>query len=315
LFGFRGEKFHAILAYQTSPITQALPALILRRRFRAPVMLWVLDLWPDTLAAMGVIKSPGLLRLVGGLVRFVYRRCDRILIASKAYADNIARHGGDADHVRYFPGWSETEIADSVVAAPAPELAACAGKFTLLFAGNIGEAQDFPAIIDAADALRDHGDIAFAIVGDGSAMAATQAAIGARGLDARVGFAGRHPVARMPSFCAGADALLVSLRAAPVWALTIPGKVQTYLASGKPIIGMLNGAGADVIAESGGGQTAPAGDGRALAAQVLALKALSVDQRAAMGAAGQAYCAREFDRASLIAAFTRWADDVRGEWA
>ncbi|OGQ17273.1 MAG: glycosyltransferase WbuB [Deltaproteobacteria bacterium RBG_16_71_12] len=296
----RDATWDAIFVFQTSPITAALPALLLRRLEHTPVLLWVLDLWPESLSAVGAVRDQRLLDAVGRLVSFIYRRCDLILAQSRAFVANIERWAGSTERVRYFPGWAEAVFVDQEVATLAPELAAFREKFKVMFAGNIGEAQDLPAVLDAAERLRAHEQIAWLIVGDGRAAGALRADIERRGLQERVHLLGRFPLERMPSFFAGADALLVSLKADPIFASTIPGRVQSYLAAGVPILGMLDGEGARVIVEAGAGLTARAGDGRALADNVLALAGMSPEERAAMGARGKAFGAREFDRKVLI---------------
>lgn len=308
----RNRSFDAIFVFQTSPVTAALPALLLRRIKRAPVLMWVLDLWPDTLSAVGVVRSPTLLGAVGRLVAFIYRRCDRILVQSRAFLANVRRHGGDMARVRYFPGWAEPIFEGGLEGVEAaPETTPYReGGFNVLFAGNLGDAQDFPAILDAAEALRARRDIRWLIVGDGRAAPMVRAEIDRRGLQVNVVLLGRHPLDRMPSFFRAADALLVTLKRDPIFAMTIPGKVQSYLAAGLPLLAMLDGEGARVIEEAGAGLVAPAGDGRALAAQVERLAGLSPGERAAMGARARACCEREFDRASLITALESWIREV-----
>ena len=306
-------RWDAIFVFQTSPITAALPALLLRKLRDTPVLMWVLDLWPESLSAVGAVRSPQILDAVGRLVSFTYKRCDLILAQSRAFFANIERWAGDTRRVRYFPGWAEALFVDGATGDLAPELSPWQGRFKVLFAGNIGEAQDFPAILDAAERLRDREDIHWIVLGDGRAAPTVKEQIERRGLSARVHLLGRFPLERMPSFFAGADALLVSLKADPTFASTIPGKVQSYLAAGVPLLGMLDGEGARVIEESGAGLTAPAGDGGALAEQVLALSQKSPAERAEMGARGRAYCAREFDRKVLIDRLEGWLQDLQRE--
>lgn len=297
----RGRAFDAIFVFETSPITSALPALLLRWIKRAPLAMWVLDLWPDTLSAVGVVRSPRVLGWVGQLVRFIYKRCDRILAQSRAFFPAIERWSDGLDRLRYLPAWAEAVFeGDLAQAEMAPELASYRDGFNVMFAGNMGEAQDFPAILDAADNLRERADIRWLIVGDGRMTDWVRDEIIRRGLTNRVFLLGRHPLERMPSFFAGADALLVSLRAEPIFAMTIPGKVQTYLAAGKPVLGMLDGEGARVIQEAGAGLVCPAGDGRELARCVERLAAMDKHTRMRMGASGQTYGSREFDRDLII---------------
>lgn len=312
MWKLRGRRFDGIFVFQISPITAALPAIALRWRKRAPLLMWVLDLWPDTLAAVGVVRSPRLLALVGRLVRFVYDRCDRILVQSRAFTDKVAALAGGVERIRYFPGWAESLFIDSQVAiAPAPELAAYTNDFKILFAGNIGEAQDFPAIMDAADALRNTPNLRWLIVGDGRAASQVREEIVRRGLQDTIILLGRFPLERMPSFFAGADALLVTLRKEPIWSMTIPGKVQSYLAAGKPLLAMLDGEGSRVIQEAEAGLVAPAGDGEALAAQVRRLMALDAKARMEMGRNGTAYGHREFDRQQMVDALENWIAECR----
>lgn len=307
MWKLRGQRFDGIFVFQISPITAALPAIALRRFKRAPMLMWVLDLWPDTLAAIGVVRSPRLLGLVGRLVRFVYDHCDRILVQSRAFTDKVAALAGGTERIRYFPGWAESLFIDGDAGpAPAPELAPYANDFSILFAGNIGEAQDFPAIIDAADTLRGTPGLRWLIVGDGRAAPQVREEIARRGLQDRIVLLGRFPLERMPSFFAGADALLVTLRKEPIWSMTIPGKVQSYLAAGKPLLAMLDGEGSRVIKEAEAGLVAPAGDGQALAAQVRRLMALDLKERAAMGRNGIAYGQREFGRQQMVDALEGW---------
>lgn len=308
----RGRRFDAIFMFETSPITSALPAVLLRRLKKAPLLMWVLDLWPDTLSAVGVVRSPRVLGWVGRLVGFIYKRCDRILVQSRAFYPNVERWGGDVQRIRYFPAWAEAVFAGDLHAVePAPEVLPYQGSFNVMFAGNIGEAQDFPAILDAAERLKHRTDIRWLVVGDGRAAGWVAEQIERRGLKDRVVMLGRHPLERMPAFFRGASALLVSLRAEPIFEMTIPGKVQSYLASGLPLLGMLDGEGARVIAESGAGLVCGAGDGAALARQVEALAAMDADARRDMGAAGKNYGAREFERERLMRALEGWLAEAK----
>lgn len=311
LWRLRGRSFDAIFVFQTSPITSALPGLALRRLKHAPLLMWVLDLWPETLAAVGVVRSPLLLKWVGKLVGYIYRRCDRVLVASHAFDANVREYSGDATRIRYFPGWAEPIFEGSLSeVALAPEVEPYRETFNVLFAGNIGAAQDFPAILDAAQALRDEPELRWLIVGDGRAADWLRGEIVRRGLQDSVVMLGRHPIERMPAFFRGASALLVSLKKDPIFALTIPGKVQSYLATGLPIVAMLDGEGAAVIAQAGAGLVCEAGAGAQLAERVRQLMRLPAEERAAMGERGRRYCGREFSLAGLMTALETWAGEL-----
>lgn len=306
----RGRKFDAIFVFETSPITSALPAILLKWIKRAPLTMWVLDLWPDTLKAVGIVKSDRALQIVGLLCRFIYSQCDLILGQSRAFVEPIRRWAGSTEKFRYFPAWSEEIFnAQTDTIDPAPEMGAHTGHFKIVFAGNIGEAQDFPSVLQAALLTRDRPDIHWLIVGDGRAAPQLRADIQRFDLATTVFMLGRYPVERMPSFFVSADALLVSLKPEPIFGMTIPGKVQSYLAAGKPLLGMLDGEGARVIVESDSGLVAPSGDAHSLAKHAIALADMGPDQRTQMGTNGRRYVDCHFKRTELISQLEDWLVD------
>lgn len=305
MWRLRGRHFDAIFAYEPSPITVGLPAATMRAIKRAPVAFWVLDLWPETLQAIGVVRSPALLRAVGKLVTFIYRRCDLILAQSKSFIPQIQKYAGADSCVEYFPSWAES-LFDSTSAALAEEVPESPGCFNVMFAGNIGDAQDFPAILSAAESLKQHSHIRWLIVGDGRLASWVAEEIERRGLQKTVLMLGRHPVERMPSFFKHAHALLVSLKDEPIFAMTIPGKLQSYLVAGVPIMAMLNGEGAEVVRTAGAGMTCASGDHAALANCVLELSRMTQEERVSMGGNAKALSAREFDRDTLIGRLENW---------
>jgi len=312
LFGawrLREEKFDVIFVFEPSPITVGLPAAFLRYLKRTPVAFWVLDLWPETLQAVGVVRSKTILNAVGKLVSFIYNRCDLILAQSRSFIPQIFKYCRKDGSVQYFPSWSDS-VFDFEAVEAAPEVPEGSAHFDIMFAGNIGEAQDFPAIIEAATLLKENDAIRWLIVGDGRASEWVKSEIQKRGLESRVLMLGRYPVDRMPSFYKCADALLVSLRDEPIFSMTIPGKLQSYLAAGIPVLAMLNGEGADIVLKSGAGLACPAGNGAALAEAALNMSRMSDEDRHIMGARGVQFSKTEFDRDRLISKLLSWFDDL-----
>lgn len=295
----RGKPADVIFVFEPSPVTVGLPAVWLGKIKNAPVVFWALDLWPDTLAAMGVVRSPRILAWVGHMVRFIYNRCTLVLGQSRSFLVSIAHYCDDKAKIRYFPSWAEDLFMDGHV-QPAPEVPEWVDGFTVVFAGNIGEAQDMSAVLDAAERLKDHACIRWVIVGDGRKSDWLQSEVILRGLDKKVLLPGRFPIERMPSFYAHADALLVSLKRDPVFSMTIPGKVQSYLMAGIPLLGMLDGEGAAVIRDSKAGLSCEAGDDAGLAEAVLVLAAMSADDRKQLGLNGRTYAQQEFGRTQLM---------------
>lgn len=295
----RGKPADVVFVFEPSPVTVGLPAVWLGKIKKAPVVFWALDLWPETLAAIGVVRSPRVLNWVGHLVRYIYNRCTLVLGQSRGFLGSIASYCDDKAKIRYFPSWAEDVFTDENV-TPASEVPETVNGFTVVFAGNIGEAQDMPAVLDAAEQLKDNDGIRWVIVGDGRNSDWLQSEVLRRGLHKKVLLPGRFAVERMPSFYAHADALLVSLKRDPVFSMTIPGKVQSYLMAGIPLLGMLDGEGADVIREAQAGLTCEAGDGDGLAKAVLALAAMPLAERNQMGLNGLKYAQQEFGRTQLM---------------
>lgn len=310
LWKLRGRRFDAIFAYEPSPITVGLPAVLMRSVKRAPLAFWVLDLWPETLQAIGVVRSPRLLKVVGKLVAFIYVRCDLILAQSQSFIPHIKKYAGDASRLAYFPSWAET-IFDRKEVVPASEVPLRPNSFSVMFAGNIGDAQDFPAILAAAESLKSHAHIRWLIVGDGRMAGWVADEIRKRSLQDCFLMLGRYPLERMPSFFKHANALLVSLKGEPIFAMTIPGKLQSYLAAGIPVVAMLNGEGADVVVRSRSGLTCAAGDHVGLAAAVLKLSQMTNEEREAMGENGLDISAREFGRDSLLDQLEVWLKQLK----
>lgn len=303
----RRESIDVIFVYEPSPVTVGIPGALMRRLLGAPLVFWVLDLWPETLKAVGVIQSRSGLGLVALLVRWIYRRCDLILAQSKSFIPQIRAYSDLSKRVEYFPSWAESLFGAGFEASAAPEVPSQSGAFTVMFAGNIGEAQDFPSILNAAELLSvSHPHIRWIIVGDGRLGDWVSQEVKRRNLESNVFLLGRFPVERMPSFFRSADALLVTLKSEPIFAMTIPGKLQSYLASGKPIVAMLDGEGARLLQESGAGIVAPSGDAAKLAAAVVSVSEMPEPERALMGRNGAELYAQEFERNTLLDRLELW---------
>ena len=292
--------FDLIFVFEPSPITVGIPAIMLKKFKRAPVMFWVQDLWPESLSATRAIRSELLLHWVAQLVRFIYQRCDRILVQSEGFIPSVTALGADPQRVAYFPNWAEALYRPVATAEDAPERKEVPAGFCVMFAGNIGAAQSFETILEAATLLRQHHDIHWVVVGDGHRRAWVEGQILERGLKQSVHLLGPRPAEVMPHYFALADALLVTLKCDPIFALTIPSKVQSYLACAKPILAALNGEGARVVRESGAGLVCPAEDAKALAESVLRLSCMSPQERAAMGQKGRTYFEANFEREKLL---------------
>jgi colanic acid biosynthesis glycosyl transferase WcaI len=297
IYRLRHIDFDSIFVFEPSPITVGLPAVFLRKIKNAPMVFWVLDLWPQSLMAVGVLNSRVLLRVLGFIVSYIYNRSDLILGQSKSFILQISKYSNH-NRIEYFPSWAEPIFE-------VPKKNYLNNKkynhnFNILFAGNIGEAQNFPAILDAIELLKDNANIHWTIVGGGRKYKWLKSEIEHRGLNSFITMSGRHSVEEMPKFFQDADALLVSLKDDPIFSMTIPGKVQAYLISGKPILAMLNGEGAKIIEKSNSGIVCGAGQSQCLANAAKKLCEMSYTELNDMGQRGVELSMKEFNRTKLI---------------
>jgi glycosyltransferase involved in cell wall biosynthesis len=304
-FRCRG-RYDAILVFQMSPATMGIAALVMKLVKKAPIFYWVQDLWPETLVATGAIRTRWLLWFVDQLVRRIYRASTFVLIQSRSFRGHVESRGVRPERILYLPNTAEPFYVPLAKDHAHAALVGVPAGFRVMFAGNIGSVQALPTILSAAEATRNRPDVQWLIVGDGSMREWVAAEVQKRQLAATVHLLGRFPPHEMPRLFAGVDALLVTLRRDPVLALTIPSKVQSYLAAGKPIVGSLDGEGASIIREAGAGLCGPAEDAEALAAQVLALHSLESSVRVDMGRRGREYFLAQFRDDMLIDRLEGW---------
>jgi colanic acid biosynthesis glycosyl transferase WcaI len=292
------ERIDVILTFEPSPITTGVPSAVLRWLRRVPTVLWVQDLWPETLVATGMVNSRVILRLVVHLVRFVYRTSDLILVQSEAFVDSVRRYAPARTPIEYVPNWAEDFYRPLPAQACTAERAEFPAGFAVLFAGSIGVAQSLETMLDAAQVSSP--EIQWIVLGDGHRAAWLRQQIAERGLTDRVHFLGSRPAEAMPRYFAAADALLVSLRDDPIFALTIPSKLQSYLACGRPVLAVLGGEGARIVREAACGVVVPPKDAAGLARAALELRRLTPAARSAMGQRGYDYYRTRFGRGGVI---------------
>jgi glycosyltransferase involved in cell wall biosynthesis len=294
------QGFDAILVYEPSPMTIGIPARALRALTGAPLLFWVQDLWPESLSAAGGVRSSLFLAAAARLVRWIYRGCDRVLVQSEAFVAPVQALGVPRERIRYLPNSAESFYRRLEAAPHDREEEEMPAGFRVVFAGNIGAAQDFATIVTAAELLRERKDIQWIIFGDGRMRGWVEEQVRARGLQASFHLLGQRPAERMPQYFACADVLLATLRREPIFAYTIPSKLQSYLACGKPLIVALEGEGARIVAEAGAGWAVPPEDPRALADAVAAASQLAKPEREAMGNRGEAFFREHFEREKLL---------------
>lgn len=296
-WALRGRRFDAIFVYGTSPILQAIAAIVLKWLKGAALVVWVQDLWPDSLQITGFVKNPRLLAAVAVVVRWIYRRSDLLLVQSPAFVAPVeAMAGGTPVQVHENPG-DRTASAQQTPTTLRLDKSA----FNIVFAGNLGTVQSLDCVLDAAELLGAASGVRWVLVGSGARDAWLAEQVARRGLT-QVQLAGRLPPEQMPAVFDQADALLVSLTGSPALRLTVPSKIQAYLAAGRPILASMDGEGARVVQAAGAGLASAAEDAEGLAAAARALQAMTPEQRQGMGEAGRRYYAEHYEPERLARA-------------
>jgi colanic acid biosynthesis glycosyl transferase WcaI len=271
----------------TPPMTATLPAVALRLLRGVPFVPDVQDLWPDTLAATGMVNNPRVLGLIGWWTNFSFRRAARIVVLSAGFRQRLLDRGLSVP-IAVVHNWAPPEIVDVARTLPSPH-APGIRPFTILFAGNMGKAQGLDVVLNAAEILQSEGStVRFALIGGGVERGHLKQRINDLQLHNVDFHEPLHP-SRMGEVFADADALLVHLREDPLFEITIPSKIQAYLAIGRPIILGVRGNAADMVRDAKAGVTFAPDSHLGLVAAVKQISALSPSDRADMGAAGQSY--------------------------
>lgn len=291
------KKFDVILVHEPSPITQGLPAIVVSKIQKIPLHFWVLDLWPESLTSAGGLNNKAVLSLFEKMVKYIYNNSHKILISSKGFKESILAKGNYADKLVYFPNWAEDSILKGNSNYPIPDLPP---GFKIIFAGNIGVAQDVNSVIKTALILKEKTDIHFVFIGDGRSKVQLEDFVLENDLNQTVHFLGRFPIDAMKTFFNQADVLLVSLKDELIFNVTVPAKLQAYLCTQKPILGMFNGEGASIIDDANCGLFVNAGDFKALAQKILKLYEMSIEERNILGGNGFKYFEENFTMSKCI---------------
>jgi glycosyltransferase involved in cell wall biosynthesis len=291
-------SFDAIFVYEPSPITVGIPAVFAKKCFKAPIYFWAQDLWPESLIAAGGVKNKLVLSFFNSLTKWTYNHSKKVLIQSDGFREYILNQGIPNDKIIFYPNPTEDFYKPLKKLVEYQEFFQNQ-YFNIVFAGNIGEAQSFETIIGAITLLKDL-PIKVIVLGDGRYKKTALNLIKEKGIESHFNFLGSYPPKEMPKFFSHADALLVSLKKDKIFSLTIPAKIQSYLACGRPIIASIDGEGAKIINDAKCGVTSPAEDSITLSNVIKELMALDKSSLNEMGNNGRTYYEKEFNRDYLL---------------
>jgi glycosyltransferase involved in cell wall biosynthesis len=277
---FKTDKdFDIIFVQQLSPVTMAMPGIwALKRNKKAKLYLWVLDLWPESVTATTGITNKFIISLLDNLVKYIYSKSDYILISSKSFENSIKQRSINKQ-ILYFPNWAES-IYEETELNNNYDLPKLPNGFNIMFAGNIGEAQDFETILSAAIQTKAE-NINWILVGDGRKLDWVRSQVKFHNLQ-NIAILGRYPIEAMPYFFKEANVMLLTLKNSTISDLTVPAKLQAYIASGKIILAAINGEAYDIINSQNIGLACKSGDFKSLSENAKILKNISEEQKILM---------------------------------
>lgn len=288
LFGALLTRKPDVIYVYHPPLTVGLTAMVLGAVKRAPFVYDVQDLWPDTLAASGMLHDRRALRVVDWVARWVYRRAGVLVVLSEGFKSALVERGVPASKIEVIHNWCDEDQLQASTSAGA-ESEPPAERFTVAFAGTMGKAQNLESVLRAAKLLQvTNPDIRFVFVGGGVEAGALEACSREMALG-NVRFLPRMPMSEVGGVLAAADVLLVHLKDDPLFEITIPSKTQAYLAAGKPVLMAVRGDAATMIRESGGGVVCRPDDPEDLARVVGDFAAMDPAELRAMGSKGREY--------------------------
>lgn len=293
------HKYDLVFCQQLSPVMMSSPAVLYKKIRHVPLYTWVLDLWPESLAAAGGINNKYILGFFNLFVKSEYKNSDKILTSSKSFDQSILKYGDYKDKVIYYPQWSDGASNASGLNFALPEKLqelSSNGDFIVMFAGAVGEAHGMECNMQAALKTKEYKNIKWVIVGDGRRLDWVRSFVKENGIEETVITLGRFPSETMPLFFEKADVMLVSLTDSPLFNMYSPAKIASYMAAERPIIAALNGEGGEVIKAAECGWNVKAGDSDGLAKLVIALSQTDKQELAVKGQKGKAYYDKFFTK-------------------
>ena len=261
------KKYDAIIVHQTSPVTQAWPAILLGKIKRIPIYTWVLDIWPDSVLSTINSNNNFIKKPLDWFTDWMYRSSTKILISSPGFKDLVNRNADYSDKIIDFPNWSE-----DITSMPLQKIPSLPKGFTIMMAGNIADGQGISDVVLAIEELKKYLDINWVFVGGGALLQWLKDYVAAHSLG-NVYVLGRYPFDSMSAFYSVADVMLLTLKRSicPHLNATIPARVQSYLSAGKPIVGMAGEGVQALVNDHQCGLIAPSGDYKSLAKNILTL--------------------------------------------
>ncbi|MBK5240801.1 glycosyltransferase family 4 protein [Clostridium sp.] len=298
---FTGIKADFVFIFEVSPMTQALPGVWYAKKRNVPCYLYVQDLWPENVEIITGITNKNIIGAIGKMVDYIYSGCSRIFTTSNSFMKAIANRGVPIEKIEYWPQYAEDFYKPlentSIEEIPKDD------AFNIIFAGNIGTAQGLDILPKAASLLKENHlnrRIRFNIVGDGRYKESLVELVKEGNLSDMFNFIPKQPGTRIPEFMAASDAAFLCLTESPLFSMTIPAKLQSYMACGMPIIASADGETDKIIKESNSGVCSPAGDAQKLSEKIIEISNELPERLTKLGINARNYYDGNFNKQELL---------------
>lgn len=289
-----------VFVFEVSPMTQALPGVWYAKKRKIPCYLYVQDLWPENVEIISGVRDKKIITIIGRMVDYIYSECNKIFTTSQSFIKAIHLRGVPLEKIEYWPQYAE-DFYVPIKRRSIPEILND-DFFNIVFAGNIGTAQGLEILPKAAEIIRSRTTrkVRFNIVGDGRNKNDFVNMVSIMNLDEMFNFVSQQPATKIPEFMAACDAAFLSLTDSPLFAMTIPAKLQTYMACGVPIIASATGETAKIIKESNSGLYGRPGNAEELADNIITLANKSKEELAQLGYNARNYYDHYFNKSNLL---------------
>lgn len=298
---FTKIKADYVFIFEVSPMTQALPGVWYAKKRKIPCYLYVQDLWPENVEIITGITNPSIIGAIGKMVDYIYDRCTTIFTTSNSFVNSIEDRGVPRSKIKYWPQYAEDfylPLEQSTVDEIPDD-----DTFNITFTGNIGAAQGLDILPKTAALLKEKNlnkKIRFNIVGDGRYKDTFVDLVNNTKVADMFNFIPKQPATRVPELLGASDAAFLCLTDSPLFSMTIPAKLQSYMACGIPTIVSANGEASSIINEANAGVSSPAGDVEKLADTIIALTAKSPNQLKHLGSNARNYYDEHFQKQALL---------------
>lgn len=290
-----------VFNFETSPMSQALPAVWYAKKKNIPCYIYVQDLWPENVEIVAGIKNKIIISSIDKMVDYIYRRCDKVFATSKSFVRNIEERGVPEAKLKYWPQYAE-DFYKPIDNMDSNELLS-QEFFNITFTGNIGEGQGLDILIEAMNIVKKeelNTKIRINIIGSGRYKNELIKNVSDKNLKDMFNFISRQPATKIPEYLAVSDVAFLSLKDDFLFSMTIPAKLQSYMACGVPILAAAIGETERIILESKSGMCSPPGAPEKLAKNIIKFSRMSDDNLEELGKNAREYYNKNFNKKELL---------------